>query len=72
MRGVDTPGLPPDHPWREASIHDRMIHICDDCLVVIPVTAADIQAGIRLFCPQCDGEMGTIAGDYYESAGDQR
>lgn len=44
-----------------------MIFMCNQCLVVVPLTAADTQAGIRLFCPECDEEMDYIAGDYYES-----
>lgn len=52
--GVD---LPADHPWREASVDDRGALTCRDCDVTIALIAADIQAGIRLHCPDCFEEM---------------
>lgn len=45
------------HPWREVDTTDRLLFTCRDCDVDVPVTAADTQAGIRLYCLECDGEM---------------
>lgn len=54
--------LPEDHPWR--AVHhrnDRGAQICRDCNVIVPVTSGDMQAGIRLYCPECLEEMGWAA-----------
>lgn len=54
---MDAVDVPEGHPWRETPTMDRMVFWCADCAVTIPVTAADPQAGIQLFCPGCDAEM---------------
>ncbi|RLM53177.1 hypothetical protein DVK02_14910 [Halobellus sp. Atlit-31R] len=45
------------HEWQQCSRYDKLDFYCSECKIHIPVTAADTQAGIRLFCPQCDRTM---------------
>lgn len=52
--------LPVDHAWVEAKDTDTLLFYCGDCDIHVPVTAADTQAGIRLFCPGCDDDMEMI------------
>jgi len=49
--------LPEKHPWNQADKNDRSKYHCSDCGVTVPLTAADIQSGIVLYCPVCDDEM---------------
>lgn len=52
--------LPVDHPWVEATDTDTLLFYCEGCDIHVPVTAMDTQAGIRLFCPECDDDMEMI------------
>jgi len=56
------PNLPENHPWNETDDSDKSLYHCPDCGVTVPVTAADIQAGIRLYCPICDDEISEVEG----------
>jgi hypothetical protein len=49
--------LPETHEWNERRRHDRLSFYCEDCDVYVPVVSNDTQAGILLYCPDCDSRM---------------
>lgn len=54
---TDVTDLPETHPWVGTSYNDKLEFVCRFCDVHVPVAASDIQAGIRLYCPECDRQM---------------
>lgn len=49
--------LPDGHEWYDKPRMDRLVFWCDDCDMQVAVTASDTQAGIQLYCPDCNAEM---------------